>query len=75
MVLISLGPFCSGADNAEDFLQEERSLIPMNDFLKIRSFGSFSWSLRLALRYCASVAQGVDISDEIINTTLCGPVS
>ena len=61
----SLGPFHSSADNADDFLQEIRSLISTDDVRKDKMTWEMQPSLKAALKYCSKIAQGVETSNDI----------
>ena len=66
----SLGQFHSGGDNADDFLEEIRSLIPTDKILKDNITWDVPSSLNASLTHCAKIAQGVLTADKIVDTPL-----
>ena len=62
----SLEQFHSSGHNANDFLEEMRSLIPTDEALKDEITWDMLSMLKASLAYCAKIVQGVVTADHII---------
>ena len=67
----SLGRFYSSGDNADNFLEEIRSLIPTDEVLKDKITWDMQSLFKTYLTHCAKIARGVFTADEVIDTLLC----